>query len=135
MENTPIDENLDTHPPIYTRSAVSGFAILFATIFGGVMLMQNLKDIGKPREARNVLVFSILYTLAAGFIVNIPEKSLTGLSLIFNLIGSQILISVYFKKHIPDETIYEKKKIWKPLIIAIAISALVIFATLYTGDF
>jgi hypothetical protein len=131
----PIDENIETYPPIYTKSAVSGFAILFAPIFGGIMLMQNLIDIGRKRDANMVLLFSIIYTAIAAFIINIPEKSFTSLSLVFNLIGSQILISLFFKKHIPDETIYPKKKIWKPLIIGIGLLLIIFLAAFFVSSY
>jgi len=45
----------DSNPRIYSMKAIIAFSLIFSSIFGAVLLMQNLKDIGKKKEAKIVL--------------------------------------------------------------------------------
>lgn len=121
----PYDEQImipDNDIKIYSKRAVVAFTLLFSTIFGAVLLMQNLKDLGQKKQANMVLFLSILYTGISIFIVNIPERPNNFLTYLCNFIGAMILIEFIYKPCIPDEENYEKKTIWKPLIISILIT-------------
>jgi purine-cytosine permease-like protein len=115
-------------PKIYSNKTVLGFSIFMSSLFGGILLYQNLKDINKNKEANIVLGVSILLTILTVIIVNIPEKPKSSLSYICGFVGGYILTYFFAQKYIPNESKYPKKAIWKPLIIAIAIVA--IFVTL-----
>jgi hypothetical protein len=119
-------------PVIYSKKAIWCFSVLFTTIFGGVLLMQNLKDVGKKKEAYLILLFSILYTAASIAIVNIPEKSTSSLTFLCNGIGGAILSEYFFLKYFPATRKYGKKKIWKPLLISIAITIPFLLAVIYS---
>lgn len=129
--NQDLTANLADSPKIYSKKAIWGFSVFFSAIFGGVLLMQNLKGIGKKKEANIVLLLSILYTAATIYIVNIPEETQTSLTYLCNLAGALILIQLFHKKHFPIEQNYEKKKIWKPLIISVLITIPFILALIY----
>lgn len=116
---------------IYSKKVIWVFSIIFSTIFGGVLLMYNLIDIGKRKEAALVLGFSVIYTFLAVYISNIPEHPKTSITYLFNFIGGAILTEIFFKKHFSREDQYQKKKIWKPLIISILISLPFIIALIY----
>lgn len=107
---------------VYSKVAIKGFSFFFATVFGGVLLFRNLKSIGKHKDAWIVLSFSILYTALSIFVVNIPERPQTSVTYLLNLLGGYFLAEYFFKKHMGEERDYEKKKIWKPLIISILIT-------------
>ncbi len=125
METEPIEAEIvqetEERPKIYSRRAISGFAVFFTTIFGAVLLMQNLNSIGKRKEAYIILICSIFYTIFSIIVVNIPDKPHTSLTMLLNIAGAVALSEFLFKKYFPDEKQYPKKKIWKPLIISIAI--------------
>jgi hypothetical protein len=135
MDNNLLDSEFtelnDNPPKIYSNRAIWGFSIFFSSIFGGVLLMQNLKDIGKKKEAYMILILSIIYTLLTIYIVNIPKKTNSSLTLFCNAIGGLILSKYFFAKYFPSEDKYEKKKIWKPLIISIIIMIPFTFALIY----
>lgn len=119
------------YPKIYSHKAIWGFSVFFSAIFGAVMLMQNLKDIGKRKEANIILILSILYTVLSAIIVNLPEKPMTGITLLVNAIGGAVLSSYYYKKYFPSENKYKKKKIWKPLIISLLITVPLLLINIY----
>ena len=120
---------MQTHPKIYSKRAIQFFSLFFTTVFGGVLLMQNLKEIGKRKEAFTVLIYSILYTILSFLLVYfITEKPAPSLTLVTNYIGGYCL-GIFFNQHISSPDDFEKKKIWKPLIVSIAITLPFIFAT------
>lgn len=137
MENEITESEMDLNlskevgPKIYSKKAIWAFSIFFSAIFGGVLLMQNLKDIDKRKEAYMVLLFSIVFTVSVIYIVNIPERPQTSLTYLCNMVGGLILSEYFFKKHFTNDKSYPKKKIWKPLIISILITIPFILALIY----
>ncbi len=134
-ENIILDDDIATttgKPKIYSKRAIWGFSFFFTRLVGGILLMQNLKDIGRKKEAFHVLIFSILFTAISIYIVNIPEKPQSSLTNLCNLVGGAILSEFYFRKYFTNEKEFLKKKIWKPLIISIIVSIPFLLALIYT---
>lgn len=129
------DSNPDSYDErpnkVYSKNVIKGFSFFFATIFGGVLLYRNLKSQSKNKEAYIVIVFSIVYTALTVYIVNIPERPQTSISYFLNLTGGFILAEYFFGKYLGPESNYEKKKIWKPLIISLLITIPLFVAILY----
>lgn len=122
-------------PFIYSKRAIWGFSFFFTPIFGGILLMQNLKDIDKKKEANLVLVLSILMTVLTIIIITIFKINGRSISFLCNMGGAAILTEYFYKKYFPDEADYEKKKIWKPLIIGVVICvAFILLAFLGRGQ-
>jgi hypothetical protein len=119
-------------PKIYSKRAIWGFSFFFSTIFGAVLLMQNLRGIGKKKESYIVLFLSILYTTLTIYIVNIPEEPKTSLTYLCNIVGGVILTEYVYTKYFSDDQNIEKKKIWKPLIISILITIPFVLALIYS---
>jgi len=137
-----MDDNLETQEKsttestiqlkIYSKKAIWGFSVFFSSIFGAVLLMQNLKYIGKKKESYIVLLLSIFYTALTIYIVNIPAEPKSSLTLLCNMIGGVILTEFVYKKNFPNDQNIEKKKIWKPLIISVLIIIPFILALIYS---
>lgn len=125
-----IDET--AYPKIYSSKAIWGFSIIFSSIFGGVLLMQNLKDTGRKKEGNLILLYSIIFTIVTIYIVNLPEKPISNAAFLCNMVGGGILSYYFQKKYFPNEESYEKKTIWKPLIISIVITIPFIWALIYS---
>lgn len=123
----------EVNPPIYSKKAVWVFAVLFSTLFGGVLLMQNLLDIGKKRVAYIVLAISVAYTIFCVVILNSIETRSSTLSYVFGFIGGGFLSEYYFRKYFKDEAQYPKKKLWKPAIIGIILIAIILLCVIF-GD-
>ena len=116
-------------PPIYSKKAVWAFSFFFTPIFGGILLSQNLKDIDKKKEANIVLLTSIGLTVAIITMLVVFDVNNKLITYICNALGASILSKYFFDKYFPDEVDYDKKKIWKPLIIGISICvAFILFA-------
>ncbi len=104
---------------IYSKKIIQIFCIVFLPLFGGVLLMLNLIEIGNKKAAKKVLIFSVLYSTI--IILIGTTKGFKISTLMYNLIGAVILSEYFFRTYFPTPDNFEKKEIWKPLIISILI--------------
>lgn len=121
-------------PKLYSSKVILGFSIFLSTLFGGVLLYQNLKDLGKKKEANIILTFSILFTILSIVAVNIPENPKSSFAYLCGLIGGGILSYFFVPKYIPNESNYAKKSIWKPLIIGVMIVTFFVLLMIYFNE-
>jgi hypothetical protein len=89
--------------------------------------------LGKKKEANLILAASIVYTIITIVILNLINSTNSSGAMFFNLIGGSVLSHGLFSVYIPNEEQFEKKKIWKPLIISIIITIPFILALLYSN--
>ncbi|MCJ7932057.1 MAG: hypothetical protein MUW56_00060 [Chryseobacterium sp.] len=122
----------DKLPKIYSKKAILGFSIFLSTLFGGVLLYQNLIEANKKKEAYTVLGISILITICTAIIVNIPEKPVSALAYVCGFAGGALLSNYFVPKYFPNEEQYPKKAIWKPLIIGVIIVAVLVALAIYS---
>jgi uncharacterized Tic20 family protein len=115
----------------YSKKAILGFSIFFSSIFGGILLMQNLKEIGMKKEAKTVLNTSIILTVLPFLLAWLIEKEVSTYTLLANIIGGLVFSEFYFGLYIPKEQIFESKKIWKPLLISLLITIPLLASVIY----
>ena len=120
-------------PSLYSKTTIQGFTIFFSTFFGVVLLMSNLKEMNKPKARMEVLVFGISYAILSSFILNYLPK-IFFLSIIFNIIGYVILVEYFWNKSLGKDLKYKKKQIWKPLIISILLSLIMLFIIISNNE-
>ena len=121
-------------PAIYSKKVVWTFSILFTPVFGGVLLMQNLKDIDKRKEATIVFISSLGFTIATIVITTVIGVVGKSIPILCNIGGGLVLTEFFYKKYFPNESEYDKKKIWKPLIIGIVITVALVAFIYYAQD-
>ena len=119
VDNDNFSEELSL-PILYSKRAIQGFTVFFSTIFGAILLMQNLKEMNKPVARNQVLVFGISYTIASIILLNYLPKMFF-VTLLFNLFGYAILSEYFWNKNLGNQLKYKKKEIWKPLTISFAV--------------
>jgi tetratricopeptide (TPR) repeat protein len=127
-----LNEMPDPNIKLYPKRAIMGFSIFFTAIAGGVLLMQNLRAIGKRKEAIFVLIFSVIYTGILLYVLNLPWQHTSSLSFVLNLGGGIILTEYFSRKYFPNTNNYQQKRIWSPLVIFTLICAAIFLAFLYS---
>lgn len=121
------EENLEPKlPQLYSKTLILVFAILFSTIFAAVLLMVNLRTLGKRKEAIWVLLFSIIYLFATALILQAFSLS-PSMTFIANVIGAAILNEFFWNKFIGRDVAYQKKSWIKPALISVGIALLLFF--------
>ena len=121
-------------PKIYSSKAILGFSVFMSSLFGGILLYINLRNLKKYKEANIVLVISIILTLLTYFVMSIPENPKSSLAYLCGFIGGGILSYFLFPKYIPNEEDFPKKQIWKPLIIALLIVIVFISLIIFSNE-
>ncbi|MCF2494413.1 hypothetical protein [Dyadobacter chenhuakuii] len=122
--------NQENTVKIYSKRASWRFSVFFSPVFGGFLLRQNLINSGRKKEANLILLISIVFTVATILIVNNFHTKGGSFSYLFNMVWGAILSEYFFKKYFPSDN-YEYKKIWKALIISIAITAPFLLAMIF----
>lgn len=119
-------------PQLHSKAVIRLFSGMFSTIFGGVLLMYNMKQIGNTRARNEVLLFTIGYTMATLVLVNtIPV--VTKFVIAINFVGGGILSEYFWNKYIGEDFKYRKRSWVKPALVAIAITSLLVIGILYGG--
>lgn len=120
------ENRIEETPQLYSKTLILGFSIMFSTIFAAFLLMANLRALGKNNARLQVLIFSILYIIATGVVIQyfgIPIN----MTVIANVIGAAILNEFFWNRYIGRDTEYKKRGWIKPTLISLGIVLLVFF--------
>jgi hypothetical protein len=117
-------------PALFSQRAIWGFSIIFAVVFGAVLLSSNLKDKGNARWV--VLAFGVLYTGLTIFVLSFVKGPSAGFSIGINATGAWIMNQFFWHKYVGQQTKYRAKPIWVPLIISIIITIPFLLAIIYS---
>ncbi|MCA0427245.1 MAG: hypothetical protein LCH37_07390 [Bacteroidetes bacterium] len=113
-------------PALYSRNAILFMSIIFASIFGGWMLVQNLRRVGNIQAALSVGIFSILFFILTLVLAMLPAKPIPFIGIGLNYIGGKILADYFLRTLIPGSGLYPKKSVWIPVIVSLLISGIMI---------
>lgn len=119
-------------PELYSKTLIIVFSLLFSPIFAAVLLMSNLKTIGKSKERVYVLLFAIGYLFATAALLQILGLP-TNLTFIANVIGAAILNEYFWNKYIGREVTYQKKSWIKPALISVAVALFFLLLLISVG--
>jgi hypothetical protein len=139
------EENEDFQPEsekiaIYSKWAILGFSVFFSPVAGGILLMMNLRRIGKKAEGFLVLICGIVYNILVEIVLlkvlgmdikkTAPQALLGNHQLIYYslalyLLGGGVLAEIIFRRYFHADN-YESRSIAVPLLILIGISLLFI---------
>jgi tryptophan-rich sensory protein len=115
-------------PVLYSRRAIDVFSVILCPLFGAVMMGMNFKRLDRPRLMISVICFGFIYTVFSYYMVNtVTERFPVQL---WNAVGVLVLHYGFWKYYIGEELQFKKRPIWKPLIICIVLSAILIWAIL-----
>ena len=119
-------------PPLYSSRAIRGFSTIFSAIAGGLLLAQNLRDVGRPEAARNALLGSIGYTALMVWLTSYLPARMGGSSigLVIGLAGG-LGLNAYFEKILPNKDDFPAKSIRKPLLICLLIFVPIVAFVIY----
>ena len=114
-------------PLLYTKGTIRGFALVFSTIFGAVLLSSNIHD---NKKKWIVIGFGVLYTALTIVIVNLLPSNIIYVFLL-NTAGGLGLTTTFWDKFMGKDTKHRSKLIWKPLIVSIVITIPFLLAIIY----
>ena len=120
-------------PELFSKTLILIFAILFSVLFAAVLLVLNLRRLGKKNQALWVLLFTFGYLVLTALILQ-----MTGLNpswfFVANVLGAAILNEFFWNKFIGRDFEYQRRGWIKPILIAILIAMLFFFLVLQIGQ-
>jgi hypothetical protein len=121
-------------PQMYSRRVLYFFTVFFSALFGSIMLSLNARKLGKNSEAAYILIFGVVFTLVQVWIgIHFHPNSKDTYGIIGGLIGAYCLDYFFWKRYIGYGTFYRTRSFVMPLVIGVAIVAVVLVATFYGG--
>ena len=134
LENDTAPESESQPKPeiqLYSKTVIVAFCCLFSTLFGAILLHQNIKAIDSKSNKINVLLFGISYTFFSAFVINYFGQR--NLGIVFNIAGAAILNEFFWNQYIGKETPYTSKSWTKPAIISLLIIIPLVWIMLTSG--
>ena len=117
-------------PLLYSKRAIYTFSFLFSVLFGGVLIVLNLRELKKPEGVVPTLSFSIAYLATVVFVLGFLESQLhisISDGFLASYLGAWLILKMVWDKYIGKDIKYRKRKLVVPTIVAIAIFALYFF--------
>ena len=110
-------------PLLYSQKAIYSFSLFFGVLFGSILMTLNFRKTADKKGGLTALAFGVVYTAIQLWVLSFIPRN-TGLTLATSLGGAFILNLYFWNKFIGKETTYRKRPIWTPLILGIALAAL-----------
>jgi len=124
-------EDLDA-PFLYTRRALFFFTVGFGALFGSIMLAINLSKIKKSKGIFWILLFGVGFTILQVVLMNYANKG-SSPGAFFGILSGFCIDYIFWPLFIGKSTMYRARPIWTPLIIGIALGAMIVLSTIYGG--
>jgi hypothetical protein len=125
-------------PRLFPKWSIWLFSILFAPIFGGVLMAMNFYETKQKKDIGLVLGFSIIFTAVVIYLVN-EIRQTTGTSynitLFLNSIGGLVLDQYFWNIRIGKNLKYRKRSLLIAFIISTVILGFMIWAAITSGEF
>jgi hypothetical protein len=134
FEAAPIHNSSST-PILYSPKFIFIFGALFSVFGGGILMALNFIQLKKIKAAKLVVLASLTYTFLLIYLFDILEVKNAIISLMSSLFGIYLLEQLIWKKEFPTEINYEKRAIWKPILIGIAIALPMAYFLIASGNF
>ncbi|RYE19718.1 MAG: hypothetical protein EOP51_19335 [Sphingobacteriales bacterium] len=109
----------EEEPKLYSQVAVIGFTIFATVIAGGILMSNNLKQLGNEKGRKLIVLFTVAW-FAIEMMVSLAFGVSSVLSIGFN-IGSSLVFGLFFWPRYIGPIAYTSKSILKPLAIWILV--------------
>ena len=125
VDNIVNDENA---PELYSRRILYAFSVLAFSFFGAIMFCMNLARIQKQKYIWLILTYSLSFTSLEIYLLGFLKINLP--AYLLNALGYLPIDLFFWNKYI-GKTAYRKRGIVVPILIALGITALIIWGSLY----
>lgn len=119
-------------PALYSRSAIYVFSVLFSVLFGSVMLAINISKTPNRNKAIWVVLYGLGYTIAT-ILIGLNFNLNSSFSIVLGIAGAYLMEALFWNRYIGNSTLYRKRPIWIPLIIALAIAIPAVYLIITYG--
>ena len=113
-------------PAFYSRSAILGFSVFFSPVAGTLLLAANISD---RRNRWKVIGWGLLYSVVAFYLLHLLPGgfySITSqITFFVNATAGSLIANGLWSIYMDKNQKFRSRPIWKPLALALCITALV----------
>ena len=120
-------------PRFYSKAAICVLSLLFTPFFGCILLSYNLREIGKASSVPVLIIGSVIWTPLFKLLTRDLNLDPSIQFITSNVVGSAILTFFLWDQLFINFPDYEKKKVWKPVLIAVGICGALLAIQLIAG--
>jgi len=120
-------------PLLYSKRAIYIFTVLCGALFGSIMLSINSSKVKNRTGILLSLLFGVAFTMLQ-VVGSDYVKVGNSYAIVCGLIAAICIDRFFWKRFIDDATtFYRPKSIWVPLLIAVVLGGLILWATFYSS--
>jgi hypothetical protein len=131
VEFQPLPPHPSEAPEYYSPLLIRVFSVLFSVFFGSIMMAMNLSRTAAKKGVIEVIIFGLAYTTALIILGSKLPASSGGIGIILNIAGGFMIEYFFWNKYIGATTYFRKRNFVFPLLIGLAVSA-VLIAVMYS---
>jgi hypothetical protein len=113
-------------PEYYSPRLIRIYSVLFSVLFGSVMMAMNLSRTTAKKGVIEVLIFGLAYTTALIVIGSRLPANSGGIGILLNIAGGLMIEYFFWNRYIGGKTYFRKRNFVFPLLIGLAVSAVLI---------
>ena len=114
----------------YSRRVIKLFTFFFSPVFGAILMAMNISKTKNNAAIPRVILFGLGAIFAENLIA--AFVGLTAfINIAFAFANAYLIDMLFWDKYIGKATLYKARNFWTPLIIGIALSILLVVATLH----
>ena len=108
---------------------IKAFTFFFSPVFGAILMAMNMAKAKQNEGIFRVILFGVGIILAENVIVAAIGLS-PSINIIVAFLNAYLIDLLFWDKYIGKATLYKPRSFWAPLIIGLAISALLVVTLL-----
>jgi hypothetical protein len=121
-------------PVLYSPQFVFIFGILFSVLGGGILMAMNLMQLKKIKAARFAVLSALTYSISIYILLEVLGITNPIVSVLSTFLGLFLLEQFIWKKEVSPNLDFEKRAIWKPIVVGLLIALPLAMYLIATGN-
>jgi hypothetical protein len=121
-------------PVLYSPQFVFIFGILFSVLGGGILMAMNLMQLKKIKAARFAVLSALTYSISIYILLEVLGITNPIVSVLSTFLGLFLLEQFIWKKEVSPNLVFEKRAIWKPIVVGLIIALPLAMYLIATGN-
>lgn len=121
-------------PVLYSPQFVFIFGILFSVLGGGILMAMNLMQLKKIKAARFAVLSALTYSISIYILLEVLGIANPIVSVLSTFLGLFLLEQFIWKKEVSPNLVFEKRAIWKPIVVGLLIALPLAMYLIATGN-
>jgi hypothetical protein len=117
----------------YSRRVIKAFTFFFSPVFGAILMAMNMSKAKDYAGISRVILFGLGLIIAENIIVAAIGLN-ASINIIVAFLNAYLIDLLFWDKYIGKATLYKPRSFWVPLIVGLALSALLVVTLMNQMD-